>query len=315
MLSVDDDAATRSFGAELGVDIFLTHPVELVRLHEAVHRAFQRGSASALKIAIIRDREAAIEIEATGLQCLLYFSMEELLRQIPVEQPDVVLLGSDVTDPQTASILRMCAWDSEFSLLSFEDSPLPESTGLDGRLDREAGWIVEVHRHAERVARGRAVPLRCPKTGLLMNRAAVSALESGLSSAQRHGHTYSVGFVRTLGLRELDPLRADRLQTFLGRLIAGKFRREDVRGRFTDDTFVLGFDGASARAVVSVVQRLQAELETEQARYDGDLDPPRIAAGLAAYPLDGDTHRTLIRIAHERLEAAVRAGPGSLVWR
>ncbi len=315
MLSVDDDAATRRFGAELGVDIFLSHPIELVRLHQAVDVAVERASVPALKIAVLRDRQAAVEIESTGLQCLLYFSVEELLRQIEVQQPDVILLGPDVSDPHTASVLRMCAWDCEFALLSFEQSSLAESSHLDGRLDRNAGWIVEVHRHAERVGRMRRAPFRCRQTGLLMSRGAVSALEAGLSAAQRHGHTYSIGFIRTLGLKELDLLRAHRLQTFLGRLIAGRFRREDVRGRWNEDTFVVGFDGSSARAVVTVVQRLQAELESEHARHEGGSNGPHIAVGLAAYPLDGDTHRALVHVAHERLEAAVEQGPGSLIWR
>lgn len=314
MLSVDDDAATLRFASELGVDMFLTHPIELVRLHQAVDAAVERACVPALQIAVLRDREAAIEIESTGLRCLLYFSVEELIRQSEVHRPDVILLGADVNDPHTASVLRMCAWDSEFALLSFEQSPVAESSQLDGRLDREAGWIVELHRHAERVARMRRVPFRCRQTGLLMSPGAVSALEAGLSAAQRHGHTYSIGFIRTLGLKELEPLRAHRLQTFLGRLIAGRFRREDVRGRWNEDTFVVGFDGSSARAVVTVVQRLQVELESEHARLEG-LAGPHIAVGLAAYPLDGDTHRALVHIAHERLEAAVEQGPGSLIWR
>ena len=40
-----------------------------------------------------------------------------------------------------------------------------------------------------------------------------------------------------------------------------------------------------------------------------------VAVGLSSYPLDGDTSRSLILAAHERLETAVERGPDTLVWR
>jgi diguanylate cyclase (GGDEF)-like protein len=98
-------------------------------------------------------------------------------------------------------------------------------------------------------------------------------------------------------------------------VINGRFRREDVRGRWDDDTFVVGFDGSSARAVVEVIRRFQDELELQRVRQPEELTFLRVAIGLASYPLDGDTTRSLILNAHERLEAAVERGPDSLVWR
>jgi diguanylate cyclase (GGDEF)-like protein len=98
-------------------------------------------------------------------------------------------------------------------------------------------------------------------------------------------------------------------------LISGRFRREDVRGRWDEDVFVVGFDGASARAVVEVVRRLQEELAAQRGRHPDELSFLNITVGLASYPLDGDTTRALILTAHERLETALERGPDSLVWR
>ena len=82
-----------------------------------------------------------------------------------------------------------------------------------------------------------------------------------------------------------------------------------------DDTFVVGFDGSSARAVVEVVRRLQDELESQRAREPEKLAFLRTAIGLASYPLDGDNTRSLILAAHERLDTAIERGPDSMVWR
>jgi len=315
LLSVDDDAHTRALAAQLGVDIFLPHPIELVRLHHAIGTAVDRAMTPSPKVAVLRDPDAARQIEEAGIECLLYLSFDELLREIDVQCPDAVLLGSGVTGKQVPAIIRMSAWDSDFSLLCFDDSPLAGETEISGLLSRPSGWLANLHREAERMARLRRQQFRCSQTGLLARSGAAAALEAGLSSAQRNGRTYSVGLIQATGLDELDHVRARRLRTHLGRLIYGRFRREDVRGRWDGNTFVVGFDGASARAVVEVVRRLQEDLDTQRTRQPEDLSFLHASVGLASCPLDGDTARALILAAHERLERAAERAPDTLVWR
>jgi len=315
LLSVDDDPHTRALAAQLGVDIFLPHPIELVRLHHAISTAVERAMTPRPKVAVLRDPDAARQIEEGGIECFLYFSFDELLREIDVQCPDAVLLGSGVTGKQVPAIIRMSAWDSDFALLCFDDSPLAKEPEISEPLGRASGWLVNLHREAERMARLRRQQLRCSQTGLLARSGAVAALEAGLSSAQRNGRTYSIGLIQATGLDGLDHVKSRRLQTHLGRLIYGRFRREDVRGRWDGSTFVVGFDGASARAVVEVVRRLQEDLDAQRTRQPEELSFLHVAVGLASYPLDGDTTRSLILAAHERLETAVERDPDALVWR
>jgi DNA-binding response OmpR family regulator/GGDEF domain-containing protein/HPt (histidine-containing phosphotransfer) domain-containing protein len=315
LLSIDDDPHTRAQAAQLGVDIFLPHPIELVRLHHAISTAVDRAMTPRPQIAVLRDPEAARQIKEAGIECFLYFSLEELLREIDVQCPDAILLGSGVSGKQVPAIICMSAWDSEFFLCCFDDSPLAQASEVSESLDLASGWLVVLHREAERMARLRRQQLRCSQTGLLARSAAAAALEAGLSSAQRHGRTYSLGLIQATGLDGIDHVKARRLRTHLGRLIYGRFRREDVRGRWDESTFVVGFDGSSARAVVEVVRRLKDELEAQRARQPEELSLLHVAAGLASYPLDGDTTRSLILAAHERLEIAVERDPNALVWR
>ena len=315
LLSVDDDPHTRALAAQMGVDIFLPHPIELVRLHHALSTAVERALTPRPKVAVLRDPEAARLIEEVGIDCYLYFSLDELLREIDVQCPDAILLGSSVTGKQVPAIIRMSAWDTDFALLCFDDSPLADAREMSECLVRSSGWLVHLHREADRRARLRRQQLRCSQTGLLTRPAAVAALEFGLSSAQRHGRTYSIGLMQTIDLDGLDHIQARRLRTYLGRLIYGRFRREDVRGRWDEDTFVVGFDGSSARAVVEVARRLQSDLEARRIRQPEELSFLHMAVGLSSYPLDGDTSRSLILAAHERLETAVERDPDALVWR
>jgi DNA-binding response OmpR family regulator/GGDEF domain-containing protein/HPt (histidine-containing phosphotransfer) domain-containing protein len=315
LLSVDDDPHTRALAAQLGIDIFLPHPIELVRLHHAMTTAVERAMTPRPKVAVLRDPDAARQIEEAGIECFLYFSFDELLREIDIQCPDAILLGSGVSGKQVPAIIAMSAWDADCSLLCFDDSPLAEEIEITECFARGSGWLVHLHREAERMARLRRQQLRCSQTGLLAREAAVAGLESGLSSAQRHGRTYSIGLMQATGLEGLDHVKARRLRAHLGRLIYGRFRREDVRGRWDESTFAVGFDGTSARAVVEVVRRLQEELDAQRARQPEDLSFLHVAVGLASYPLDGDTARSLILAAHERLETAVERDPDALVWR
>lgn len=315
MLSLDDDPHTRALAAQHGVDIFLPQPIELVRLHHAIGAALERAMTPRPRVAVLRDPDAARQVQEAGIECLLYFSFDELLREIDVQCPDAILLGSTVTGKQVPAIIRMSAWDADCSVLCFDDSPLADEVGINNCLDPVSGWLVELHREAERMARLRRQQLRCSQTGLYARPTAVAALEAGLSSAQRNGRTYSIGLIRAMGLDGLDHAKGRRLRAHLGRLIHGRFRREDVRGRWDENTFVVGFEGSSTRAVVEVVRRLKDELDAQRARQAEDLTFLHMAVGLSSYPLDGDTSRALILAAHERLETAAERDPDALVWR
>ena len=62
LLSIDDDPHTRALAAQLGVDIFLPHPIELVRLHHAINTAVHRAMTRRPKVAVLRDPDAARQI-------------------------------------------------------------------------------------------------------------------------------------------------------------------------------------------------------------------------------------------------------------
>ncbi|UCH28647.1 MAG: response regulator, partial [Myxococcales bacterium] len=177
LLSVDDDPHTRALAAQLGIDIFLPHPVELVRLHHAMSTAVERALTPQPKVAVLRDPDAASAIEDAGIRCLLFFSLDELLRELDVQCPDVILLGTGVTARQVPAIIQMSAWDSDCSLMCFDDSPLAGELQITEALSRDSGWLAQLHREAERIARLRRQQLRCSQTGLLARPAAVASLE------------------------------------------------------------------------------------------------------------------------------------------
>ena len=181
LLSVDEDPHTRALAAQLGVDIFLPHPIELVRLHHAISTAVEQGDDAATQGRGLAGPRRGTADRRSGHRMLpLSSASTSSLREIDVQCPDAVLLGSGVTGKQVPAIIRMSAWDSDFALLCFDDSSLTTEPGISEPLSRAGGWLVNLHREADRMARLRRQQLRCSQTGLLARPGAVAALEVGL---------------------------------------------------------------------------------------------------------------------------------------
>jgi diguanylate cyclase (GGDEF)-like protein len=150
-------------------------------------------------------------------------------------------------------------------------------------------------------------------TGLLSRRALVQQLDSSLAAAQRRNAPF------TLSLLDLDQfktvndtrghLAGDRVLAGLGALLAARFRRSDIRGRFGGEEFLLAFPDEVEPVVRGVLERLLKEFKALTFLSDGD-EPFQCSftAGLATSPDDGKTVQALLKVADARLYAAKRAG-------
>jgi diguanylate cyclase (GGDEF)-like protein len=129
-------------------------------------------------------------------------------------------------------------------------------------------------------------------------------LAARLSEARRQGFPVTVAVVDVADLgainREHGALAGDQVLAVLGSLLAGRFRREDVRGRLGDDSFLLGFSGADPDSMQRVLERIQDEFAAF--RHEGlpELEA-RVDIGVAGYPRDGSSVSELIGRAWQRL--------------
>jgi diguanylate cyclase (GGDEF)-like protein len=111
----------------------------------------------------------------------------------------------------------------------------------------------------------------------------------------------------------------DHVLATLGRLLGERFRREDVRGRWGGEEFVIIFPGESADVAAAVLRRVLGELveipfrARDAAGGSEAVFHVSFSAGVASYPHDGATIDALLKAADLRLYAAKAAGKSQVV--
>ena len=156
---------------------------------------------------------------------------------------------------------------------------------------------------------------RDPLTRCLSRRALLSAMASRLSEARRHSLPMSVAIVDVDLFKQVNDtyghLVGDRVLMALGRLLNGRFRLEDLRGRWGGDEFVLVFPGETTATAVGMLSRVQDEFRAFPFESDrGSEFFVTFSGGVATFPNEGTTVDDLIRAADRALFHAKRFGRG-----
>lgn len=315
MISVDDDPSTLTMAASLGVDLFLGQPIDAQALQRAVYSVAPKTVVEPLRIAVFQDQEASLSLLEVGVESVCHNDLHELLHALQTFRPQVVLLGPQVRDPAVSRMIRMVAWEVDAAIVVFGGAKRQLALAADGALSRRGAWEQSARQWAHWVARARSRNARCPETGLLQRDAATDALESCLAAAQRRSLSFAVALLKPLHLRGLSGAERSCLRRHIAKLVAGRFRAEDVRGTWSDDTLVVGFQGPESDTLVDVLRRLQGEARSQPAAFGRTQLDASFLAGVATYPLDTDTVRTLCAMASARLDDASTRDWDALVWR
>ena len=100
----------------------------------------------------------------------------------------------------------------------------------------------------------------------------------------------------------------------LGRLLGDRFRREDLRGRWGGEEFIVVFPNDPAPTSGAVLGRVLEEFRKLPFRSErGERFFVTFSAGVSSFPSDGASVDALIRAADERLYQAKRGGRGHVV--
>ena len=315
MISVEDDPAMLKKATAWGVDLFLPQPIDGPTLQRAIRTLSARTTVEPPKIAVLHDHEAVSRLLSAGIQCLGYASLRELLDDMPVFRPQVIIIGHDVEDTTVARTIRMIAWDVDVSILVFSGGRTQEAFEADGFLSRRHAWEPSAIRWAQTVARSRDRAASCPDTGLFRRDVTVAALEAGLAAAQREGRSYAVAIIEPARLDSLNEIEANCVRHHVAQFIGGRFRAEDARGLWDESKYILGFEGPDAETLVAVLRRFQAEARNQPAQLGHTELDSSVSIGLASYPLDGDTVRELLATAFEHVQDAGSHDRDALVWQ
>ena len=296
LLSMDGDAGACHRAVALGADLLLTQPIDPRRLERVIDVAWRGALKRELVVQVLSDGSLANELNNSGMVAYNTDDLNELADNIVAKRPHVVVVGPNVATAQTIGAIRCAAWETDFVLIAVGDLAPEEgfNAGADDVVARDGSLVARIRAKARRAAEFRTQATE-QRHGLLLRRGTNRALDAGLAAALRHGHSYAVGFLKPVVDASYEDADAARVR--LQSCIAQSFRREDVRGVWDDELLAVGFDGANADTMSDVIDRLNTELSRLNPNHEG----PHFVAGLASYPLDGDSVRSLGQVAYNRL--------------
>ncbi len=159
----------------------------------------------------------------------------------------------------------------------------------------------------------RTASIRDPLTGLFNRRYLEESLERELRRARRRRAPLG------LAMMDLDHFKlfndsfghdaGDALLRALAELLQDQIRGEDIACRYGGEEFLLILPEAPLEVVRERAERVREALRRLRVVHDGNpLTPATLSAGVAAYPLHGDTAAALVRAADAAMYQAKAHG-------
>ncbi|WP_304608720.1 response regulator [Hyalangium versicolor] len=322
----EGDFAHRVAAAHAGGSLYLPKPFTAADLTGAVERLVTARRPERARVLVLVDDEAtwrALRQAVVGLHVELVW-MEDpfrLLDALAEHRPDLLLLDVDVPGPSGFDLCRLVrstpAWQQlpvllltaqlgqEFRATAFE-------SGADDYVTKPVlreELIARVLSRLERARLARERSERDALTGLLLRRPLLEALRARLAESQRQQRPLAVCFLDVDHFKRVNDthghLAGDQVLSRLGRLLATRFRREDLRGRWGGEEFLVVLTGETAASAREILSRTAAELA--QIPFESERGEPfhvTFSAGIAEAPKDGGDAETLLRVVDARLYRA-----------
>jgi diguanylate cyclase (GGDEF)-like protein len=329
------DIERRVVAANAGASLFLPKPIDAYAFGAAVDQMLALGSEEPMRVLVVDDdpdfaATAAAVLERVGIVTRTAHDATHLVEVLDDERPDLVLLD--------AMLPGLSGWDAirvVRAIPEWRDLPILFVTGRSDLESRVAAFeagaddylgkplvpeelLARVRVRLDRRRLLREMTERDPLTRCLSRRALLEALASRLSEARRHARVLSVALLDVDRFKRVNDtyghLVGDNVLMALGRLLSDRFRREDLRGRWGGEEFIVVFPNDPAATSGAVLTRVLDEFRRLPFRSErGERFFVTFSAGVSSFPSDGGTVDALIRAADERLYQAKRGGRGHVV--
>ncbi|MCY1075595.1 response regulator [Archangium lansingense] len=324
------DVTYRMAAILAGASLYLPRPFSALDLAEAVERMVAVRRPERARVLVLDDdpdavRALSVALTSQQVEVVGLGDPYRLVDALAEQRPDLLLLDVEMPGPSGFDLCRIVRSMPEWQALPILF--ITAHTGVDFRvaafqagaddylakpvLREELRARVQSRLERARLARERAE--RDALTGLLLRRPFLEGLRARLAEAQRTGRTLALGFLDVDRFKKVNDthghLAGDRVLMQMGRLLASRFRREDLQCRWGGEEFVVALVGASAEGARDILARMAAELA--QADFEGDKGEHfrvSFSAGVAVAPQDGADVESLLRAADERLYRAKAQG-------
>lgn len=317
---------SRVAAADAGASLFLIKPLDEAVFAAAIQELLATRKTERPRVVLVdADREYAAHVSGLlareGMDVTVLADPGALADVLSGPRPELMLVDAQLPGVSGFDVCRMVrttpGWrDVPLLFLTTESRMRSRVAAFEAGADdylvkpivaEELRARVKVRVERARLLRERAD--KDPLTGLWLRRAFLEMARGRLAEVTRHERPLTLALVDLDQLKQINDqhghLAGDHVLTTLGRLLQGRFRTEDLRGRWGGDEFVLAFPGERGVTIERALTRTL--LEFSEMRFSGEQGEPfssSFSAGLATAPRDGETLEDLLRRADRRLYAA-----------
>jgi diguanylate cyclase (GGDEF)-like protein len=319
----------RVAAAHAGAALFLERPVGPSALEGAVRQLLTDARAERVRILLVDDDQefaqgVALVLRHAGMEVGLVHDPHQLHDALDEHRPDLLLLDVVLPGVSGFDLCRTLRATPKWQLLpilfltaksSLESRVAAFHAGGDDYLAKpilEEELLARVHVRVERARLLRERAERDALTGLLLRGPFLDGLTARIAEAARHQRPLALAMLDLDHFKLINDtyghLVGDEVLVTMGRLLAARFRAEDLRGRWGGEEFILAFPNTDAPTARGMVTRLLDELAAiEFAGEHGERFYTSFSAGIVGVR-EGATTTALIQAADERLYQAKRAG-------
>ncbi|ATB27479.1 response regulator [Melittangium boletus] len=324
------DVPYRVAAAHAGASLYLPRPFSAQDLMEAVERMASTRRPERSRVLVLDDdpdavRTLSVALTSPRVEVVGLGDPFRLVESLAEHRPDLLLLDVEMPGPSGFDLCRivrsMPEWRElpilfitahtgvEFRVAAFQ-------AGADDYLSKPVlreELRARVHSRLERARLARDRAERDSLTGLLLRRPFLESLRGRLAEALRQDKPLALLLLDLDRFKQVNDthghLAGDRVLVRLGRMLAARFRKEDLRCRWGGEEFAVTLLGETAQSARDILSRTARELG--RIAFEGEKGETfhvTLSAGIAVASQDGTQVETLLQRADERLYRAKRNG-------
>lgn len=328
----------RVMAAHIGASVFVDKPLDSSQFADIVHRMVTIRKRGRPTVVIIdRDDRFVAEIREilvqAGMDAHHIDDTREVVERLDSLDPHGLIVNVSMPGIGGFDLCRMIRamprWH-ELPILLVGDRMDPETriaafrSGADDYLSKppiREELLARLQVRIERLQLLREQASVDMLTGLLTRRPFLQRVNARLSEVRRGDRRLTIGLLDLDGFKAVNDtyghIAGDRVLAGLGRLLANRFRLEDLRCRWGGEEFMVALVDLVDEEVGTAQLVLQRILDEFAAMVfvgdDGAQFSVTFSAGMAVFPDDGDDFRTLLSVADKRLYSAKEAGRNRIV--